>query len=205
MGESDSLRPDRVTETGGRFWRSWWEKKRKSPEGKRCVVIQHAWQGGRGPPLHPLGRWAFAPPVHPTTKGVPAPRPRPPVRRVEPRQRHMPRRTGNRGALPPDTPASGFRARHHDQGALPLGTRLRGFRAPDTHTSSGSPAAPRPMTDKSARAERQEAEPAEPERAAADIIYLPDQSQPEPAPPPPRRGPRRSGKMKGRHFGPRRA
>ena len=31
--------------------------------------------------------------------------------------------TDNQGALPPDTPASGFRARHHDQGALPLGTR----------------------------------------------------------------------------------
>lgn len=33
-----------------------------------------------------------------------------------------------------------------------------------------------------------------------DIIHLPDQSQPEPSP---RQGPRRSGKMKGRHFGPR--
>jgi hypothetical protein len=29
----------------------------------------------------------------------------------------------NQGALPPDTPASGFRARHHDQGDFPLGTR----------------------------------------------------------------------------------
>ena len=47
-------------------------------------------------------------------------------------------------------------------------------------------------------------EPAEPEtRAAApDIIYLPDQSQPEPRPQRPKPG-RHTGKMKGRHFGPR--
>jgi hypothetical protein len=35
------------------------------------------------------------------------------------------------------------------------------------------------------------------------IIYLPDQSQPEPAPPPPRKPGRHTGRMKGRHFGPR--
>ena len=29
----------------------------------------------------------------------------------------MPCWTGNQGALPPDTPASGFRARHHEQGS----------------------------------------------------------------------------------------
>jgi hypothetical protein len=39
--------------------------------------------------------------------------------------------------------------------------------------------------------------------ASPAIIHLPDQSQPEPMPSPPRQGPRRSGKMKGRHFGPR--
>jgi len=50
--------------------------------------------------------------------------------------------------------------------------------APPTPTTSGPPAAPRRMTDKPARAERQEAEPAEPERAgAADVIYLPDDRQ----------------------------
>lgn len=37
----------------------------------------------------------------------------------------------------------------------------------------------------------------------APVIHLPDQLRPEPAPPPPRHGSRRSGKMKGRHFGPR--
>ena len=37
----------------------------------------------------------------------------------------MPRRTGNQGALPPDTPATGafLPLSTHDQGALPLGTR----------------------------------------------------------------------------------
>jgi hypothetical protein len=62
----------------------------------------------------------------------------------------------------------------------------------------------RAMTGKPARAERQEeAEPAELETRAGlpDVIYLPDHSQPEPAPPQPRRGPPRSGKMTGRHFG----
>ena len=51
--------------------------------------------------------------------------------------------------------------------------------APPTPTSSGPPAAPRSMTDKPARAERQEAEPAEPETraGAADVIYLPDDRQ----------------------------
>jgi hypothetical protein len=58
------------------------------------------------------------------------------------------------------------------------------------------------MTDKPARPERQEE--AEPETRAGlpEVIYLPDQSQPESATRP-RRGPLRSGKMKGRHFGPR--
>ena len=60
------------------------------------------------------------------------------------------------------------------------------------------------MTEKFARAERQEAEPAKPETRAGipDIIYLPDQSQPEPPPQRPKPG-RHTGKMKGRHFGPR--
>src|SRR5689334_21311074 len=35
------------------------------------------------------------------------------------------------------------------------------------------------------------------------IIHLPDLSQPEPAPPPPRKPGRHTGRMKGRHFGPR--
>ena len=69
-----------------------------------------------------------------------------------------------------------------------------------------------PMTDKSARTESQEADPAEPEASAfaegatadrragaPDIIYLPDQSQPLAAEP---TAPTRRGK-KGRHFGPR--
>lgn len=62
------------------------------------------------------------------------------------------------------------------------------------------------MTNKPARAERQEeAEPAEPETRAGEvpaIIHLPDQSQPEPATTPRPSG-RHTGKMKGRHFGPR--
>jgi hypothetical protein len=42
---------------------------------------------------------------------------------LNPRPSAMPRWTGNQGALPPDTPAPGIRARHHDQGALPPGPR----------------------------------------------------------------------------------
>ena len=64
------------------------------------------------------------------------------------------------------------------------------------------------MTDKSARAEAQEPEAAETETRAglADVIYLPDRSQPEPPPAPPAQRPkpgRHTGRMKGRHFGPR--
>jgi uncharacterized protein (DUF1778 family) len=47
------------------------------------------------------------------------------------------------------------------------------------------------------------AQPQPDETGAAPIIHLPDLSQPDPEPPSPRQGPRRSGKMKGRHFGPR--
>ena len=39
--------------------------------------------------------------------------------------------------------------------------------------------------------------------AAAAIIHLPDQSQPEPSPPPRPKPGRRTGSMRGRHFGPR--
>jgi hypothetical protein len=67
--------------------------------------------------------------------------------------------------------------------------------------------APRSTTTAEPDAEKDETRAGEKDETGGEglpaVIYLPDQSQPEPAPPPPRRGPRRSGNWKGRHFGPR--
>jgi len=65
---------------------------------------------GARPPLHPPAR-AFAP-LHPRRKAFRLSTPDQPCADWI-RGSGMPRCTGNRRALPPDPPASGFRARHH--------------------------------------------------------------------------------------------
>ena len=97
-----------------------WSKMCLAPEGKRCVVTQHAWQGRRfARPLHPTRAGGFRTPMHPR-RGAFLPRDPDHIHGGQPcagwmRGNGLSRCIDNRERLaPPIPPASGFRARHHD-------------------------------------------------------------------------------------------
>jgi hypothetical protein len=161
--------------------------------GKRCVVIQHArcaapaWQGRR-----------FALPLHPTRAGSVSPPPCTPRRGTRPgsstfAQPYADWMRGNGVSRCIDSQGLSHPRHPTTKGPCPWNPR-QAF-APDTTTSamprwtrSRGHAAPAPRIRSSDGIMSD----------APAVIYLPDQSQPEPA-----RKTRRSGRMKGRHFGPR--
>ena len=133
----DSLGSDRKKEPEGQKWQSrkvasWARVSRATPRrppewgprgaqlGKggaspsRCIPPeQRGFRAPRAP--HDEGRSCPCDPTQPCAGWI--------------RARAMPPWTGNQGALPPDTPASGFRARHHEPGRCRHGDPDPRFRA----------------------------------------------------------------------------